>query len=36
MMVRGRAGGLNDEYILATNVFLNFDEGLAVGKRLDG
>ena len=35
-MVRGRAGGLHDENIFATNVFFDFDEGFAVGERFDG
>lgn len=35
-MVRGRTGGLHDENIFATNVLFDFDEGFAVGERLDG
>lgn len=36
VMVGGRAGGLNDEDVFATNVFLDFDESFAIGKRFDG
>ena len=35
-MVGRRAGGLDDEDVLAPDIFLDFDEGLAVGKRRDG
>ena len=36
VMVGGRAGGLDDEDILAADIFLDFDEGFAIGKGADG
>ena len=36
VMVGGRAGGLDDENVLAADIFLDFDECLAVGKGRDG
>ena len=36
MMIGGRAGRLHQEDIFASDVLLNFDEGLAVGKCFDG
>ena len=36
MMVRRRAGGLDDVDVLAADVLLDLDERLAVGKWLDG
>lgn len=35
MLVRGRAGRLNDENVMAADVFLDFYVRLAVGKRAD-
>ena len=35
-MIAGRAGGLHQEHVLATHVFLDLHEGLAIGERLDG
>ena len=35
MMVRWRAGGLNQEDVFAADVLLDFDERFAVGERLD-
>lgn len=35
-MIRRRASRLDDENILAADIFLDFDEGFAIGKRLDG
>src|SRR5262249_3986270 len=36
MMIRRRTGGLDQKDILTTNVFLDFDEGFAIGKWFDG
>jgi len=36
VMVGGRAGGLNDVNVFASHIFLDFDEGFAVGKGFDG
>ena len=36
VMVRRRRRGLNQKYVFATHVLLDFDEGLAIRKRLDG
>ena len=36
IMVGGRTGGLDDENVLAADIFLNFDERLAVGKGRHG
>lgn len=35
MMVRGWTGGLNDEDVFTTNIFLDFDESFAIGERFD-
>src|SRR5262249_39206765 len=35
VLVGGRAGRLYDEYVPATDVFVDLDEGLAIGKRRD-
>jgi hypothetical protein len=36
VMVGGRGTGLDDKNVLAPDIFLDFDERFAVGKRLDG
>ena len=36
MVIRRGAGGLKDENVFAADVFLDFDEGFAVGEGFDG
>jgi hypothetical protein len=35
VMIGGRTGGLNDKNVFTPNIFLDFDEGFAVGERFD-
>mgnify|MGYP003352396725 CR=1 FL=1 len=35
MVIGWKGGGLDDEYILSTHIFLNFDKDLHIGKATD-